>query len=80
MATRHLQLTFPETRVTEPVIYNVIKKFDVVTSIRRANIAHHQGWMVIEATADDAALDAAIDYIRSLGVEVSDVSGDLVAG
>lgn len=80
MAIRHLQLTFPEARVTEPVIYNVIKQFDIVPSIRRANISHHQGWMIIEAVGDDAALDQAVDYMRSLGVEVSDASGDLVAG
>lgn len=80
MTTRHLQLTFPETRVTEPVIYNLIKQFDVVPSIRRANITNHQGWMVIELTGEEAAMDNAIEYARSLGVEVSDAAGDVVAG
>ena len=80
MTTRHLQLTFPEQRVTEPVIYNLIKRYDVVPSIRRANITNHQGWLVIELVGDDASLDAAIEYARSLGVEVSDAAGDVVAG
>ena len=57
MTTRHLQLTFPEQRVTEPVIYHMIKRFDVVPSIRRANITNHQGWLVIELVGDDASLD-----------------------
>lgn len=80
MAVRHLQLAFPETRVTEPVIYNMIKQFDVVPSIRRANITQHQGWMVIELSGDDAAMDAAIAYARSLGVEVGIAEGDVIAG
>lgn len=80
MAARQLQLAFPETRVTEPVIYNMIKQFDVVPSIRRANITQHQGWMVIELSGDDASMDAAIEYARSLGVEVSAVEGDVIAG
>lgn len=80
MTARHLQLTFPESQVTEPVIYNVIKQFDVVPSIRRANITAHQGWMVIELRGTEADIDNAVEYIRSLGIEVGDASGDLVAG
>jgi L-aspartate semialdehyde sulfurtransferase ferredoxin len=80
MAVRQLQLAFPETRVTEPVIYNMIKQFDVVPSIRRANITQHQGWMVIELSGEDASMDAAIEYARGLGVEVSPVEGDVIAG
>lgn len=80
MAVRQLQLAFPETRVTEPVIYNMIKQFDVVPSIRRANITQHQGWMVIELSGDEASMESAIEYARSLGVEVSAVEGDVIAG
>ena len=34
MTVRHLQLTFPESQVTEPVIYQIVKQFDVVPSIQ----------------------------------------------
>lgn len=80
MTVRHLQLTFPESQVTEPVIYQIVKQFDVVPSIRRANISNHVGWMVIEVTGSDEALDAAIGYLENLGVQVSDPTGDIVAG
>ncbi len=80
MTVRHLQLTFPENQVTEPVIYQIVKQFDVVPSIRRANISNHVGWMVIEVTGSDEALDAAIAYLENLGVQVSDPTGDIVAG
>jgi ABC-type methionine transport system ATPase subunit len=80
MTVRHLQLTFPENQVTEPVIYQIVKQFDVVPSIRRANISNHVGWMVIEVTGSDEALDAAIGYLENLGVQVSDPTGDIVAG
>ena len=80
MTVRHLQLTFPESQVTEPVIYQIVKQFDVVPSIRRANISNHVGWMVIEVSGSTEALDAAIDYLEGLGIVVSDASGDIVAG
>ena len=73
-------LTFPESQVTEPVIYQIVKQFDVVPSIRRANISNHVGWMVIEVSGSTEALDAAIDYLEGLGIVVADASGDIVAG
>ena len=80
MTVRHLQLTFPENQVTEPVIYQIVKQFDVVPSIRRANISNHVGWMVIEVSGSAEALDSATGYLEGLGIQVADASGDIVAG
>jgi ABC-type methionine transport system ATPase subunit len=80
MTVRHLQLTFPENQVTEPVIYQIVKQFDVVPSIRRANISNHVGWMVIEVSGSTDALESAIAYLEGLGIQVADASGDIVAG
>ena len=62
------------------VIYQIVKQFDVVPSIRRANISNHVGWMVIEVSGSAEALDAAIGYLEGLGIVVADASGDIVAG
>lgn len=78
--SRHIQLTFPEGIVTSPVIYEIVKRFDVVPNIRRANIANHVGWMVLELGGDEATVHAAIDYLTSVGVDVADADGDIVAG
>jgi hypothetical protein len=57
-----------------------VKKFDVVPSIRRANISNHVGWLVIELKGTPETLDAAIAYLEELGVQVADAAGDVVAG
>ena len=80
MTSRNLQLTFPENQVTEPVIYQIVKKFDVIPSIRRANISNHVGWLVVELSGTTEHLDSAIAYLRDLGIEVAPVEGDIVAG
>ena len=80
MPTRHLRLTFPENQVTEPVIYHLVTDHNVVPNIRRANIENHFGWMVVEVTGTTAALAAARQYLESLGVEISNAEGDVVAG
>ena len=59
MTSRHLRLTFPESQVAEPVIYHVVKDFNVIPSIRRAAIENHFGWMIVEFKGEVADLDAA---------------------
>ncbi len=80
MAARQLQLTFPESQVTEPVIYQIIKQYDVVPSIRRANIANHVGFLIIELTGEEESIKSAILYLEERGIKVSDAAGDIVAG
>jgi ABC-type methionine transport system ATPase subunit len=80
MTSRHLRLTFPEAQVAQPVIYHVVKDFNVVPSIRRASIENHFGWMIVEFSGETADLDAAQAYLEGLGVEVSRAEGDFVAG
>lgn len=77
---KHLRLTFPEDQATQPVIYHLVKDFDVVPCIRRAAIENHFGWMILSLTGESDAITKAIDYLTSIGVEVSDPSGDFVAG
>ena len=80
MISRHLRLTFPESQVAEPVIYHVVKDFNVIPSIRRAAIENHFGWMIVEFKGETADLEAAVAYLEALGVEVSQAEGDILAG
>lgn len=75
-----VRLTFPPGPATDPVIHEIITRFGVVPNIRRAAIHDHSGWMVCELGGDQAAIDAAIAYMTSIGVDVSAAEGDIVEG
>ena len=75
-----VRLTFPPGPATDPVIYEVIQRFGVVPNIRRAAIHDHSGWMVCEFSGAQASIDAAIEYLTSIGVDVSAAEGDIVEG
>mgnify|MGYP003958981213 FL=1 len=79
MSSMRVRLTFPGTLITEPVIYNVAQKYDVVTNIRRANVERESGWVVMEISGADERLEDAVAYLRDAGVRVEPVSGDVVA-
>jgi ABC-type methionine transport system ATPase subunit len=77
---QHVRLTFPPGPATEPVIYEIVTRFGVVPNIRRAAIHDHSGWMVCDISGEQSAVDAAVAYMESIGVDVSRAEGDVLEG
>jgi ABC-type methionine transport system ATPase subunit len=75
-----LFVSIPESLVDRPMIYEVIKRFDVVPSIRRANVEAHSAWMILELAGAQEARDQAIAYLEDQGCTVNRMEGDVVAG
>ena len=46
MAKMRVKFTFPPDQIREPVIYEVGKRFDLVTNIRRADITAEVAWAI----------------------------------
>ena len=78
MARRRVRLIFTRDLVTEPVIYHLGKKYDVVTNIRRADVTKDEGWVMLELTGEPAELERGVAYLESRGVKVENVEGDVV--
>lgn len=78
MSSIRLFISFPEELVDRPMIYEIIKKFDVVPSIRRANVEEHSGWVILEINGDQEQLDGAIAYFEGLGCTVNRMEGDVL--
>jgi hypothetical protein len=75
-----LFVSIPEDLVERPLIYEMIKRFDVVPSIRRANVEAHSAWVILELSGDHDARDQALAYLEELGCTVNRMEGDVVAG
>jgi ABC-type methionine transport system ATPase subunit len=80
MSDLRLFVSFPEEVVRRPLVYEIVKRFDVVPNIRRANVEDHSGWLILELGGDDDARDAAIAYLEAEGCTVNRMEGDVVAG
>jgi len=80
MPKRRILLTFPEALITEPVIHTMGTRYGIVTNVRRANVEERMGWVILEIDGPEEALDAAVAYASDLGVEVNEMSGDVVEG
>jgi L-aspartate semialdehyde sulfurtransferase ferredoxin len=75
-----LFVSFPEELVERPMIYELVKRFEVIPNIRRANVESHSGWVILELSGEPAARDASIAYLEGLGCSVNRMEGDVVAG
>ena len=78
MARRRLKLIFGPSLVKEPVIYQLGRKFEIVTNIRRADVTKDQGWVLLEVSGEAEELDRGVEFLESKGVKVEPAEGDLV--
>ncbi|MDP6042864.1 MAG: NIL domain-containing protein [Dehalococcoidales bacterium] len=80
MVTRQVIFTFPSELVEEPLIYYLGQKFNITTSIRRADVSENKGWVVLELEGEEKDIERGLVWMAGKGVRVDPVSGDLVEG
>ena len=78
MAKRRAKFTFPTDLITEPVIFDLGHKFQVVTNIRRADVREDVGWVILELEGEEEEIERGLDWVTSMGVRVDPVSGDVI--
>lgn len=72
-----VKLTFPEALVREPIISRMVREFEIVPNIRRADVGEQSGWIICELDGDAATVDRAVKWLEAKGVQV-DLLGDIV--
>ncbi|MBT9159014.1 MAG: NIL domain-containing protein [Dehalococcoidia bacterium] len=80
MAKRGVMFTFPTEMIREPIIYNLGRRFDVVTNIRRADVSEDKGWVVLELEGKEEDIEQGIAWVVTKGVRVDPVIGDALEG
>ena len=66
--------------VTEPVIYNLGKDFEIETNIRRSDVREDTGWVILELKGTEEEIETGLNWVASKGVRVDSISGDLIQG
>ncbi|HYG73832.1 MAG TPA: NIL domain-containing protein [Planctomycetota bacterium] len=76
--TRRVYLTFNKELCTKPIIYELVKKFDVIPNIRSASVTEDVGIMGVEISGPRESVDKALDYARKQGVKVDPIEMNVV--
>jgi L-aspartate semialdehyde sulfurtransferase ferredoxin len=67
-ATKKISLRFPRHLVSRPVVYHLIKDFNLELNILKANITSEEGHMVLELKGERADFDKGIEYLTKSGL------------
>jgi len=62
------------------VIYELGRKFQIITNIRRADIGEDVGWVVLELEGGETEIKRGLEWVRSTGVRVDPLGGDVIDG
>ena len=78
MYSKMLILKFPKKRVGEPIVVNLVRKFDLTFNILKATIyPRKEGIMVMELSGDKKNFQKGIKYLKSLGIQVETVAQEI---
>ncbi len=72
-----VKLTFPEHLIKQPLMGRLVREFDVLPNIRRANIEERFGWVILEMEGKEAAIRDAVAWLADKGVQVDRISDPL---
>jgi hypothetical protein len=75
-----LWLMYPSRLITRPVIYELGRKFAVVTNIRQASVTEEIGVVSIELDGDREEIKNAIAWLEELGIKVEPVEINTIEG
>lgn len=77
---QRVRFTFPGTIVSEPIIWKLGHDYQIITSLRRADVQASEGWVVLELTGDEKEIQRGLAWVSSAGVRVDPVIGDVIEG
>src|SRR2546428_13861860 len=73
-----VRLTFPPELIQQPIVYHLVKDFDLIPNIRRAEVKADYGWMALELEGDEGALERAVAWLKGRGVPVDPIERDAI--
>ena len=78
MVSKRIVLTFPHKLVDEPIVYKLVKEYDLVFNILQARITpREEGVMVLEVKGKKENYAEGIKYLTGQGVKIQPLSQDV---
>jgi ABC-type methionine transport system ATPase subunit len=71
-------LMYPPRLITRPVIWELGRKFQVVTNLRQASVTDEVGIVCLEMEGERPEIKAAVKWLESLGVRVEPVEINVI--
>lgn len=71
--TKKIMLFFPECETESPIVYHLVKDYDLMINIFRAKVTpEEEGYLVLDITGSDGNIHQATEWLQSLGIIVNE--------
>lgn len=78
MITKRIVLHFPHRLVDQPIIYRLVKDYDLVFNILKAYVTpEEEGLLVLELNGESQNYKNGIKYLEKVGVKIQLLSQDI---
>lgn len=71
---RKVRFTYPTHLLDQPILYELIKNFELMTNILQANVASEQGWLLLAIRGEDEAIKQGLAWVSAQGVQVEELN------
>jgi len=77
--SKRIVLRFPQRLVDRPIVYRLVKDFDLEFNILKASVTpDEEGLMVVELSGKQQDYDKGIKYLTTNGVKIQSLSQDVI--
>lgn len=71
MAVKRIVLFFPQGLVDKPIVYHLVKDFNLITNILRADVdSEKEGRMVLELSGTAPNINRGIRFLKKLKIQI----------
>ncbi len=74
MVKRRFNLSFNPRIVNEPLTFKMVKEYDLLINILRADITENGGRLLVEIEGKPAQITKGIEYLENKGVDVQELN------
>jgi ferredoxin len=78
MAKKKVVLSFPPDTVKKPITYHLVKDYELVINILRAEVREEEaGRMVLDLEGDKENIEEGLAFLREQGVSIQEAAKDI---
>ena len=67
---QRVKLTYPVILLNQPVLYQLIKQFDLITNILHAHVTPAEGWLVLDIEGEQEKVEGGLAWVAAQGIYV----------
>ncbi len=71
-------LSYPRSLIREPILYQLVKKFDLAFNIRGASVSEEMGLVALEFEGTAEQIENATRWLRETGVTVEPIEKNVI--